>query len=145
MEPDLDGFRKAMVNLRETMGRDVPFFTPTPTTWPEGTAIDPQTGEPYDPTIEPISSGFTSAAVRALVVLPGAGVRADEVIAAAIGEVEEGRGVVVVGLDDWEAHDLEDATQVEIYDERWEIKQSDLDGVGPGAADRVIIHVEQRE
>lgn len=145
MEPDLDGFREASVNLRAALGRDVPFFTPTPTTWPPGTPLDPQTGTPYDPVIQPLASGFASASVRAIVVLPGANLRADEVISAAIGEIEEGKAVVVVGRKSWDDNNLEDATLVGIYDETWEIVQSDLDGIGPDAADRVIIHAQQKE
>lgn len=145
MKPDLDGFREASVKLRAELGRDVPFFTPTPTIWPEGTPLDPQTGTPYDPVIQPVASGYASASVRAIVVLPGANLRADDVIAAAIGEIEEGKAAIVVGRESWDDNNLEDATLVGIYDETWAIVQSDLDGIGPDPADRVIIHAVQKE
>lgn len=66
--PDLDGFRDAQVRLIEATAESVTFFTPEPTIYPEDTELDPQSGEPFDPTIEPLSSGWASAAVPCNVV-----------------------------------------------------------------------------
>jgi hypothetical protein len=147
VEPDLDGFRDASVRLRAAMGRELTYLTPTPTTWPPGTALDPETGEPYDPAIAPLASGFTSAAVQTLVVQPGASDRVAKEIEAAIGRMEEGEAALVIGADDWDANDLEDATLVVIYDDTWELASDRLDSVGGATADpdRVIAHAKQRE
>jgi 3-dehydroquinate synthase class II len=145
MEPDLAGFRDASVRLRGAMGRPLWYMTPTPTTWPPGTALDPQSGQPYDPTIVPLASGFTSASAQTLVVLPGATDRAAKDIEAAIGRIEEGEAALVIGSDDWQKLSLEDATGVVIYDDDWELRDARFDSVGgAGDADRVIVHAVQR-
>lgn len=145
MEPDLDGFRDASVRLRGAMGRPLWYMTPTPTTWPEGTALDPQTGRPYDPTVVPLASGFSSASAQTLVVLPGATDRVAKEVEAAIGRIEEGGAALVVGAEDWKNLSLEDATGVRIYDDTWELADARFDSVGgDGDADRVIVHARQR-
>jgi hypothetical protein len=70
--PDIDGFRDAQVRLNQAMGTDAIFRTPTAKQWPEGTQIDPDTGEPYDPTIDPIegSGAFNDQVVRVTVSEP---------------------------------------------------------------------------
>lgn len=144
MEPDLDGFREASDRFRQQVGRSLVYLTPVTETWPEGTAIDPENGRPFDPTIQPLASGFASAAVNTLVVKPGATSRVAEVVEAAIGRIETGEAVLIVARDDWENHSLDRATQVAISDEEWMLLQSDFDGVGGELDDRVLIHVRQR-
>lgn len=68
MLPDLDGFRDAQVRLIDATAESVVFFTPEPTVYPSGAMLDPQSGEPFDPTVEPESSGWASAAVPCNVV-----------------------------------------------------------------------------
>lgn len=144
MEPDLDGFRDASVRLRAAMGRPLWYLTPTPTTWPEGTALDPESGQPYDPTIVPLASGFSSASAQTLVVLPGATDRVAKEVEAAIGRIEVGDAALVLAAKDWDALDLEDATGVVIYDDTWELADARFDSVGgAGDADRVIVHARQ--
>ena len=53
--PDLQGFRDAQSELRQLFGQDITFQAKAAATWPLGTPIDPETNEPYDPTIEPVS------------------------------------------------------------------------------------------
>lgn len=145
MEPDLDGFRDASVRLRGEMGRPLWYLTPTPTTWPEGTALNPESGQPYDPTIVPLASGFASASAQTLVVLPGGNDRVAKEVEAAIGRVEEGAAALVIAAKDWDALDLEDATGVVIYDDTWELADARFDSVGgDGDPDRVILHARQR-
>jgi hypothetical protein len=142
IEPDLNGFRDAMVTLTEKLGADVPFFKPTATVWPSGVPLDPETGAPYDPTIEPQASGFASAAVRCSVVSRNAQALKDEALAAAIGEVEESEVVLVCSVADFDAH-VDGATKVLIYGEELEITQSDLDGIGQGPPHRAIVRARQ--
>jgi len=143
--PDLDGFRGASVRLRADMGRDLLYLTPTETTWPSGAVIDPQSGVPYDPTLVPLASGFSSASVNTLVVLPGATDKAAKEIEAAIGRIEEGGAALVIGREDWDENALEAATLVVIYDDEWELADARFDSVGGNdPADRVILHARQR-
>jgi hypothetical protein len=145
VEPDLDGFRDASVRLRASMGRPLWYLTPMATTWPEGTALDPESGEPYDPTIVPLASGFSSASAQTLVVLPGAADRVSKEVEAAIGQIEEGAAALVIGEFDWQNLSLEDATGVLIYDETWELADARSDSVGGDRdPDRVIVHARKR-
>lgn len=144
MEPDLDGFREASVRLRGQMGTDLTYLTPTETTWPPGTVIDPESGDPFDPTVVPLASGFSSASVNTLVVLPGATDKAAREIEAAIGRIEEGGAALVIGREDWDENTLEDATLVVIYEDTWELADARFDSVGGNdPADRVILHARQ--
>lgn len=62
VSPDMLGFRDAQRKLRDQFGEDVTFFMAEQLTYPAGTAVDPETGEPYDPTIEPettVQDSFT--------------------------------------------------------------------------------------
>ena len=62
--PDLAGFRSAQQRLRDTMGVEATFKLPVAPVWPAGTPLDPQTGRPYDPTVEPESGGGHTEVVR---------------------------------------------------------------------------------
>src|SRR4051812_43827116 len=42
-----------MARLRGTLGTDATFLIPPEATWPTGTPLDPETGRPYDPFLEP--------------------------------------------------------------------------------------------
>lgn len=55
--PDGAGFREAQDGLREQLGITVTFQIPEIATWPEGTKVNPDTGLPYDATIQPESGG----------------------------------------------------------------------------------------
>lgn len=143
MDADLAGFRDAQVLLRAKLGRDVPFFTPSATTYPPGTALDPESGQPYDPTILPTASGFASAAVRATVVMPGATPIRDDVVMNALGEIEVGEAALVVGAEEYDTNNLEAATKVELYGEEYEITQQNLDSIGDGPPHRAILRVRK--
>jgi hypothetical protein len=147
VEPDLDGFRDASVRFRESVGRELTYLTPTATVWPPETPLDPETGAPYDPVVQPLASGFASASVTTLVVGAATASKAAEEVEAAIGRMEKGDAALVVSAEDYASQVMEDATLVLIYDETWEILDSRADSVGgPGsAADRVIIHARFRE
>jgi hypothetical protein len=69
VEPDLDGFRAAQDRARALFGEAVVMLAPVVVVeWPAGTALDPETNEPYDPTIQPVSSAQASASVNAVVM-----------------------------------------------------------------------------
>lgn len=52
-DPDLAGLQNALAELREKTGEEVLFFFEETLEYPPGTEIDPETGKPYDPLIEP--------------------------------------------------------------------------------------------
>lgn len=99
--PNLSGFVSAQDALREMFGETVIFYVPITPTWPQDAAIDPETGRPYDPTIEPASSGQASAAVRAIVD-DGAHPAGDERVTA-VGDMGEADLVVDVNAADYPA------------------------------------------
>lgn len=144
---DLAGFRDAQVRLRQQFGEPVPFFTPQPATYASGVVMDPESGVPMDPTIPALSSGFASAVVTASVVarplgLSRRGVEYD-VAQTAFGNLEEGTIVLIVGYDEWEAANLDAATEVEVHDERYEIEQTEQDQLGPGEPERMLAYCAQ--
>lgn len=61
--PDLAAFADAQERLRDYFGELVVFLRPVESTWPDGTELDPETGEPYDPMAVPTASGQASGAV----------------------------------------------------------------------------------
>lgn len=65
--PDLAGFTEAQQRLRGGFGEDVTFFQAAVLTYPPDTPIDPETGEPYDPTVEPVDENQPSATVTCTV------------------------------------------------------------------------------
>lgn len=52
MEPDLAAFRDAQDRLRDSFGSIIPMLGAVQVTFPPGTRLDPQTGRPYDPTVQ---------------------------------------------------------------------------------------------
>lgn len=148
VEPDVAGFANAQVFLREKLGRDVPFFTPTATVYPSGTAMDPETGRPYDPAILPEASGFTSAVVRCSVVNRPMGLSRrgldDDTRQTAAGILESREANLIVTPADYEDNNLDLATRVRLFDEEYEILQAEQDAVGPGAVQRYIVYLKGR-
>lgn len=67
--PDLEGFREAQERLRQNLGQEITFLVSSEKVWPEGTAIDPESGEPFDPTIDPETGGdITEVVITCIVV-----------------------------------------------------------------------------
>lgn len=147
ISPDLEGFRQASATMRAKLGEDIPFFTPTTTTWDPSVPIDPETGEPYDPTIAPTASGWASAVVRASIVYRPLGMSRrgveQDIRATAVGRLESGDIVLIVDPDEYEA-ELTEATEAEVHGERYELGQVDYDQMGDGPPHRVLIYGEQK-
>lgn len=142
--PDLEGFRDAQITLREQFSQPVEFFTPTATTWPSGTQIDPETGVPYDPTIAPTASGYSTVTASAEVFRgQGAARTVAEEVATAIGELETGEAVLAI--DPADLADIQGSDFCEFDGEEWRITAAkDSDAIGPLDPDRVLIWVERR-
>lgn len=141
--PDLTGYREAQIALIAELGSEVEFFSPAAVTWPEGAILDPETGEPYDPTVVPTSSGFSSASVKCGIVLRSRPNVKDEEVATAIGPFEEGEGALLVPIEDYGANNLDDATEAVVYSERYDITQTEEDGVAD-ETHRVIVYIRQK-
>lgn len=63
--PDLAGFREARERKRRLFSEPVVLLGPAVATYPPGTPIDPETGRPYDPVLQPTSSARASALIDA--------------------------------------------------------------------------------
>ncbi len=126
--PDLKGMKDAQARLREYTGEQIVFYTPTGEQWPPGTVLDPQTNRPYDALIEPIASGWASAAVNAnLAFRPLSGMN-DQVAELPIGNLELGQIVAIMDIADAKA--VADATEFDAKGDHYKITQSKDDGIG---------------
>lgn len=145
--PDLEGFREAQTRLRLQFGEDIAFSGETAPTWPIGTPIDPETDEPYDPTIEPTSGGVMTVigTIRCSIVFRPMGLSRrgidDDIQTTAVGNFEEGAVVLIADPDDYATVDT--ATQFDCHDETYIIAQVEKDQLGPGDIQRVLIYGEQ--
>lgn len=126
-QPDLAGVQDALGRLREATGEDVPFFFAATDTWPTGTVLNPDTGRPYDPLIEPEKEESPEPVeVRCSVAFrPGFQEDADET---EIGDIK--MNVVLLGMDiaDWPK--VEDAVSFNCKGDNYVIKKSTDDGIG---------------
>ena len=144
ISPSFAGFADAQARLREQFGHDLTFYTAGVPTWPPGVALDPETGTPYDPTIDPVDTGEAQAIVRVSVVSRPLGLSrtgvSDSSERKAIGWVEEGGVVLIVDPDDWDQ--VENATEFTYADERYAVRQTDHDYLGP--VERYLIYGSQK-
>jgi hypothetical protein len=145
-EPDLAGYREAHTTLVAKLGNTVPFFIPVEEQYAPGTVLDPETNRPYDPTIEPMASGFASAAVKCGVAIRSVGLSRrgtdDDSKLTALGVVEVGQGILIVPVEDFDGNELDEATECEVHSERYEITQTDRDGIGE-EVHRVLVYIQQ--
>lgn len=140
--PDLAGFAAAQKRLRGQMGADVTFRIPTAPVWPVGTPTDPQTGRPFDPTVEPVTGGgFTGVVKRVgLVFRPIGGSVEDPVGGKVVGGVRGEESIAMsISADDYS--DVEAATQALVGGIAYRITQVIED---PGPDDRYIAFAEAR-
>lgn len=131
-DPDLDGFARAQRRLRSKLGRVVKFYTPRHPHYDPalpGGAFDPESGEPYDPTIKPVSSGWVVASARASVAFaPLATLRRDEVQGEPQGIMSRLNKDLILDVDDaWTASA---ASMFELDGEFWRIVNRKFDGIG---------------
>lgn len=140
--PDLDGFREAMAQQREHFGVDVDFFLPgAAPVWPAGTAIDPETDEPFDPAIEPTSGGDETVVTLKVNVFTGLRVPgSDETIVNGTGAFEMGEATLDLSLA--QAAQVQTATAVVLYGERHDITERETAGIG-NQPHRALIYVRQ--
>lgn len=140
-EPDIGGYADAQALLRAKFGRDVPFFTPTPTTWPEGVPTD-LSGRPLDPTVAPLASGFASGSVNCNVAAKTAtGDLGAPVTDGPLGAVDRRSLVLIMDEADFAA--VAGATQAEVFGSRYKVVDDQPDQVGGGDVQRHLVFVEK--
>ncbi len=142
MQPDLAGFREAQARLREEMGVDVTFRIPVAAVWPVGTPLDPQTGRPYDPTVEPQSGGsFTNVVKRVGLVFRPIKVNVEDPVGDEVqGGIRHGESLALaVSVADHP--DIEDATQLNLEGTEFAVTSIIVD---PGLDDRYIVFGEAK-
>lgn len=124
--PDLAGFRQAQGRLRSQFGETVVFIGPGSVTFPPGTTVDPDTGRPYDPTIEPTAQVPDERLASATVAFRTAVGEGGD--ATAIGWVQD--STVMLSSDLTASAAAADAVDVEIRGRRYKITEMRPDGIG---------------
>lgn len=113
-----DGFQDAQRRLRAATGIDATFHIAEAPVWPAGTKLDPETGRPYDPVIQPTSGGgFDDVTVK---VGKAVGSLNDD-DDTPIGIMSEAEGVLMVDVDD--VASVGSATEVTVSNVRYKITQ----------------------
>ncbi len=113
-EPNATAFVEADKNLREKLGTNITFKVPVAPVWPEHIKINPDTGEPYDPTIERTNDPFTEVVKKCLVILKqGSPLRPQaDTMQAASGEMS---GMdIILDLGSYDYADVVDASEMTV-------------------------------
>lgn len=143
MQPDLAGFRAAQASLATAFGATVTFSIPPDAddvTWPDDTPLDPETGLPFDPVIEPESGGeATEVEATAQVVHRTVG-QGDQTPFGPLGWVESADIALILSVDD--KAEVEAATEVVVFGERQRVISFRPDGIQPDVVDRWLCFVE---
>lgn len=129
--PNFEGFRAAQATLRQHFGQDLAFISYPDEEYPPGTEINPESGQPYDPEVEPLDSTKVETIVRCSVVttpIRGGG-QNDNVVKKAIGWLKDGGIVLIVDIEDY--HLVRDATEVEYAGNVYTIRDDHHDYLGP--------------
>lgn len=133
--PDLAGFHDAQVRLIDELGAEALFHIPASgavaASFPDGTSVDPESGDPFDPTITASAagaSGTTASAMVAVVNRP-VGLRGlqDAARLSPVGAVDESEMVLKLLARDWPR--VQDATRVTVFDRMFSITQKQPDGI----------------
>jgi hypothetical protein len=140
VQPNLAGYVAAQRRLRDMLGQDVTFLVAGTDTYPPGTVMDPETGRPVDPYVEPTSSGATEVVVRASVVTrPLIGDPNDQARITPVGDIASDQIAFLVDNDDFEP--IRNAHEAHVYGVAYRINDKRPDGIG--GLQRWIIFGEQ--
>lgn len=123
--PNVAGFRAAQARLRAALGVDAVFVIPAGgETWPAGTPIDPETGRPYDPFLEPENpTAPTEVTLRCSFVHRPLDTADPQ--ATPIGPADRGSAALVITEDDYPQ--VIGATRVRVGEETWDVQQFRFD------------------
>jgi hypothetical protein len=145
VEPDIAGWADAQDRLRQKLGTVVVFLIPptlTPEDYPADTSFDPETGLPFDPTIEH-TSGEEPERVEVVAAVIHRPIDTDVRDAAAdtpIGLVPSSNAALLISLADRPR--AEGATEVEVWGERYRITEWRRDGLT--VQNRWIVFLQER-
>lgn len=139
-DPDIGGFAAAQRRLRQKLGRSVKFYIPTKPVYDPSLdpgVFDPDTGLPFDPTVQPIASGYIVASAQASVAFaPLSTLRRDELQGQPEGTRSRLNKDLILDVDDaWVASA---ATWYELDQQFWWIANRQFDGIG--AKQRYIVY-----
>jgi hypothetical protein len=145
MEPNIAGWTEAQDRLRRKLGTTVYFLIPPTLTvedYPPGTSLDPETGFPFDPTVEHTSGEQAQRieVVAAVVHRPIDTDVRDAALDMPIGLVPSSNAALIISLEDRPR--VESATEVEIWGERYRITEWRRDGLT--AQNRWIVFTQER-
>jgi hypothetical protein len=117
--PDIAGFRDAQQRLRQEFGVDAVFFVPGDSSWPADTPLDPETGKPYDPFLEPEVPGVAQQITVhcSFVHRPLVDVDPD---ATPLGAADQGSAALIVPLDRYQ--EVKRATRVTVGEDVWDVQ-----------------------
>jgi hypothetical protein len=141
--PDVTGFIAAQANLRSSLGSPVIFKVPVAQTWPEGTKINPDTGEPYDATIKPTSAAFTEVTKVGLVILKQASPLRPQADTqeSAVGEMS---GMdIIIDLAESDFADVENASEMIVNNLTYRVREAKPVGFA-GQRYRRLIYGQER-
>jgi hypothetical protein len=122
--PDTVGFSAAQDRLRELLGVDATFIITAAAVWPAGTQLDPESGKPYDPFLEPeVPGAVTEVTLRCSFAhrpfTPGMWGGLDTPNTP-IGTVDRGISALIVAYADYPS--VKDAARVRVADETWDVE-----------------------
>lgn len=138
--PDLAGYREAQERLRSVLGEPIVLLQAATRSYDPGVALDPETGEPYDPLIEPQESAQASAQVQGRIAFRGVPGSPDAAsMDSALGWMEDTDVAVITGSA--AASAASGAVSMVIRDERYEIRTARFDGIV--GTDRYLIFGEK--
>lgn len=127
LAPNIAGFVDAQVRLRTAFAEEVTFVWAPADTWPDGTVLDPETGKPMDPLVQPSSSTPHTLTVQANVAYRTVGTNGQSA-ETAVGTFEEGDILVIQASVAGTA--TEGAVEFIARGERWRVTRTVLDGIG---------------
>lgn len=122
--PDVTGFVNAQAGLRSQLGLEVVFKVPIAEVWPGGTKINPDTGEPYDPTIKPTSDPFTELTKRCLVILKQASPLRPQSDSENEASGEMSGMDIIVDIAETDYAEVEDATEMIVNELNYRIRET---------------------
>lgn len=138
--PSIAGWRDAMERLNQALGQLVTFKIPEARVWPAGTVVDPETGEPYDPTVVPESGGgVTAVTITATPVFKA--IQPEDPIFQGVGGVRRGSDAAVIVMD-YDYVSIVGATEFTLFDVDYRLTELVADGLVD--IDRYIAYGEAR-
>jgi hypothetical protein len=143
--PNVAGWMEAQDRLRTLLGTTVYFLIPPTLTaedYPPGTSLDPETGFPFDPTVEIVSQEEAERieVVASVVHRPIDTDVRDAALDMPVGLVPSSNAALIISLADRER--TEGATEVEIWGERYRITEWRRDGLT--VQNRWIVFTQER-